>query len=396
MFYCSQLLSIIVFFFLYLSAPFVADFYDNPDLVLIMRILSLRIPLSVINSIQHAYVSRHMMFKRFFWSTLLGTIGSGIIAIVLAYKEAGVWALVAQIFAITIIDTIVLFITVPWYPKLLFSWDKGKRLLSFGWKILVAELSGNFFGQLRNLLVGKFFSSTELGIYNRGQQFPYLLYNNIGTAITSVLFPAMSNCGSNYLEVKNIARKSTRLIAYILFPVLLTMLLVAKPMVILLLTEQWEECIPFVQYMCIDYMIAIWGIVTLPMLRAIGRSDVILNLEIIKKPVFFILLVIGLMTNIHIVAISMILYELYGCVVNLYYVQKLTGYTMTESLMDVLPSLYLCMLALLPVYLESFLPINNLYMIIVQIASAILSYYLFSVFSKNENYEYLKCLIQKK
>lgn len=334
-FYCSLLLSVIIYFVIYCCAPFIADYYNIEQLTLVTRVFALKIPLSVYNSIQHTYVSRHMLFKRFFLSTLVGTVLSGIIGIFLAYHGWGVWALIAQCFVNTIGNTLILAITVSWWPKLLFDWSSAKKLMDYGWKILASNLMGEFFGQLRNLVVGKYFSAASLAIYNRGQQIPSLIYNNIGTSVTSVLFPAMSNYSDNIAVVKEYTSKSTRVTAYLLFPIFATLIVVARPLIIILLTEKWIECVPFLQFISVDYCIAIWGIGVLPAIKAVGKSNVVLKLEFVKKPIFLLLLIIGIRIGLLAVAITMIIYELVGTITNLISCKRHINYSFVDSFRDI-------------------------------------------------------------
>lgn len=155
-FWCSLLCSFLIYSILFMCAPFIGDFYNNTSLVLIIRIFGLKVPLSVYNSIQHAYVSKYMMFKKFFFSTLFGTIISGIIGILCAYMKAGVWALVVQYLINTIVDTVILMVTVKWYPKFRFSKKSAKLLMNYGSKILLADLSGTFLDNFVIWLLEKF------------------------------------------------------------------------------------------------------------------------------------------------------------------------------------------------------------------------------------------------
>ena len=164
--------SILVYLILFIAAPFIEKFYDMQGLALILRVFALRIPLSAYSAIQHAYVERHMIFKRYFFSTLGGTLISGVVGIIMAYKGFGAWALIAQYFTNTIVDIIVLSITVPWHPEFVFSWKSAKSMMNYGWKILAADLSGTFFDQLRSLIVGKGYTSADLAFYNKGNQLP--------------------------------------------------------------------------------------------------------------------------------------------------------------------------------------------------------------------------------
>lgn len=339
MFYCSLACSILIYIIVFGAAPFISAFYKEESLCLLVRVFALKIPLSVYNSIQHAYVSRHMMFKRFFWSTLLGTVVSGIIGIILAYKGAGVWALVAQYFINMIIDTVVLKITVPWKLKKEFSVERAKSLLAYGWKILVADLSGTFFNQLKSLLIGRYYTKSDLAYYNKGQQFPELLYSNISIAVSSVMFPAIANYSDDCKRVKYVTRKAVRILSYIIMPLLLGMAAVSDILIPILLTDKWQESVVFVKILCIDYVITSVAVVPFQAIKAIGQSNSILKMEIIKKPIYVILLVIGIKTNVYMVAVVMVIYDVYGSIVNSVLVRKYISYSYKEQLADILPSL---------------------------------------------------------
>lgn len=203
-FYCSFMISILIYFVLFAVAPIIADFYNTPTLIPILRVFSLRIPISSYNSIQHAYVSRNMLFKKFFFSTLFGTILSGVFGVVAAYHGLGAWALIIQYMTNTIVDTIVLRFTIDWHLKIKFSKQSASSLMKYGWKILVADLSGTFFEQLRSLIIGKVYLTSDLAFYNRGKSFSSLIMDNISTAMMSVLFPDLSNKVDDIQQLKKL------------------------------------------------------------------------------------------------------------------------------------------------------------------------------------------------
>lgn len=389
MFYCSLASSVIVYSVIFLCAPYISEFYNMHELTLVTRVFALRIPLSVYNSIQHAYVSRHMMFKRFFFSTLFGTVLSGVVGILLALNGFGVWALISQYFVNTIVDTLVLAFTVHWYPKLLFSRSSAAELMSYGWKILFAEFSGNFFGQLRSLVIGRYYSASDLAIYNKGQQIPGLIYTNIGTSITTVLFPAMANINDDKEDIKRILRESTQILSYVLFPILIGLACVSKTFVITLFTEKWIAAVPFVIWMCFDYCIAVWGINILPALKAIGESGIVLKLEFLKKPVFIVLLIVGVKTNLTAVAITMVLYELYGTLVNIISSKKYLDYSLKESVSDIFPALIQSLIMGAAVYLLQFIGWSSFVTLMIQVICGIILYIVMSAFTHNRSFMFI-------
>ena len=178
-FYFNFFMCIVLYIGMFLAAPIIAGFYGDSSLIPIIRVISLTIVISGVKGIQQSYVSRNMLFKRFFFATLGGTIFSAFLGIGLAYAGFGVWAIVAQQLSNTAIDTLILWITVKWRPQKMFSWNRLKGLLSFGWKLLVSSLLDTVYNNLRNLIIGKFYSSADLAYYNQGDKFPKLIVTNI-------------------------------------------------------------------------------------------------------------------------------------------------------------------------------------------------------------------------
>ena len=182
-FHCSLIFSFVIYGLIYLCAPLIGEFYRNDSLVWVVRIFALQLPLSSFNSIQQAYVSRHMAFRKIFVSTTIATILSGIFGILFAINDFGVWALVFQTILSTTFQTIVLFLEIPWRPKFEFSMQSARELIGYGWKVFGASFLGTFFNELRNLIIGRFYSPADLAYYNRGSRMPDLIANNIDTKI---------------------------------------------------------------------------------------------------------------------------------------------------------------------------------------------------------------------
>ena len=289
-FYANIVFSCFLYVIIFLVSPVVADFYASPILCPVLRVLGLRIPVAAINSVQQAYVSRHMLFKKFFFSTLFGTLLSGVVGCVMAYMGFGIWALVAQYLVNTSVDTIVLWFTVRWRPDFVFSFSRVKVLLSYGWKLLLSGLLDTGYTQLRSLIIGKKYTSADLAYYNRGQQYPQLVVTNINTSISSVLFPAISKCQDDLSRVKSMTRRAIKTSCYIMWPLMIGLGVIAEPLVSFMLTDKWLPCVPYLQIACFTY--AFWPIHTanLEALKAIGRSDIFLQLEILKKGIGLVLL----------------------------------------------------------------------------------------------------------
>lgn len=395
-FYCSLGMSFVVYGVMFFASPQIAVFYEMPELVLIIRLFSLRIPLSAFSAIQHAYVERHMLFKRYFFSTLFGTVASGVVGIALAYIGFGVWALIAQYFTNTIIDILVLLVTIEWKPKLMFSVQSAKNMMSYGSKILLADLSGTFFDQLRSLIIGKIYTSSDLAFYNKGNQLPNLITTNISASIMSVLFPAISNINDDNERVKILTRKSTKTMAYMIMPMLLGLACVSKPLTVILFTEKWLETVPYIQILSIACAVGMIGTVSLQTIKAVGKSDIVLKLEFIKKPVYVVLLIIGVIIGPLAVAMTMLIYNIFGSLVNAYQLSRVVKYSLGEQIIDLGSAFIMCIVMCGLVYPISFLKINYWLMIGLQIFVGVASYWIMSSTTHNESYYAIRNLIKEK
>lgn len=388
-FYFNIVFSIILYCILFALAPYIADFYNMKILSMVLRVLGLRVIIAGINSVQQAYVSRHMLFKRFFWSTLFGTVLSGIVGIVMAYMGFGVWALVAQYLTNTSIDTIVLWFTVRWRPNFVFSFSRMKKMFSYGWKLLCSGILDTGYNQLRSLIIGKIYSSSELAYYDKGQQYPNLIVININTSISSVLFPAISQEQDNKSRVKDMTRRAIKTSSYIMWPLMIGLAVIAEPLISLMLTDKWLPCVPYLQIACFTY--GFWPIHTanLEAMKALGRSDLFLKLEIIKKVIGILILIIAMRYGVMAIALSSIMATIISSFINAYPNRDLLNYSYIEQLKDILPTIGLSIMMGIIVYTVKFFNVNNFFQIVIQIVLGGIIYLLGSKVFHFETYEYL-------
>lgn len=394
-FYINIAISIVLYGIIYVSAPFIADFYDLAVMKPALRVLGIRIIVAAINSIQQAYVSRNMLFKRFFWSTLFGTLLSGIVGVTMAYHGFGVWALVAQYLTNTCTDTVVLWFTVRWRPELRCSWKRAKGLLSYGWKLLVSALIDTGYNQLRSLIIGKIYTSEDLAFYNQGDKYPSLIVTNINSSISGVLFPAMAKYQNNPEKVKQMTRRSIQVSSYIMWPLMVGLGVIAEPLVRILLTEKWLPCVPFLRIFCFTY--GLWPIHTanLQALNAMGRSDLFLKLEIIKKIIGLGLLVVSIQYGPLAIAWSLVISGVASTFINSYPNVRLLKYKYTEQLKDLLPPLALALVMAIIIYPVGFLHFSSAVIMMLQMVIGGGVYIALSVISKNQSFSYLCGFVKK-
>lgn len=341
MFWCTFVFSIILYFILFQTAPSVGQFYNNNQVVSVLRVLSLKIPLASINTIQHAYVSKHMQFKKFFFSTLGGTVISGIVGIIFAYMGAGVWALVAQYLINSTIDTIVLLITVKWHPQFVFEKDEAIKLFNFSWKVTGAAFLNEVYTEIRSLIIGKVYSAADLAYYNKGNQFPSVLITNINSAINTVFFPVMASMQDEIRKLKNFARKSLKISSFIIFPLMAGLIGTAEVLVKVLLTEKWLPSVPYLRILCIFYASLPLQSINWQLLKAVGRSDICLKLEIVKKAIGFALILGTMFISVEALAGSTAIFSIVSMFINMIPNRKIIDYKIREQLCDIFPNLLL-------------------------------------------------------
>lgn len=379
---------------LFLAAPLIAAFYNIDELVPVVRVLGLTLVISGVKNVQQAYVSRTMQFKRFFFATLGGTIGAAIIGIAMAYYGFGVWALVAQQIFNATVDTIILWVTVKWRPKRIFSWKRLKVLFSFGWKLLASALLETFYNNIRQLIIGKLYTSSDLAQYNRGKQFPDLIVSNINTSIDSVLLPVMSKLQDDPKQIKAMTRRSIKTSTYIMAPLMMGLAFCAESIVGLILTDKWLPCVPFLRIFCITYMFYPIHTANLNAIKAMGRSDLFLKLEIAKKIVGMALLLSTMWFGVMAMAYSLLISSVTSQIINSWPNRKLLNYRYLDQLKDILPGIALAIFMGCCVNLVGLLHLSNTVTLLIQIPMGAAIYIGASAALRLESYEYLMGLIR--
>lgn len=388
-FYFNFIVCLILYIIMFVSAPCIADFYKDSNLITIIRVISLTLIISGVKGVQQSYVSRNMLFKRFFFSTLGGTIFSAVLGIIMAYAGFGVWAIVFQQLSNNAIDTLILWITVKWRPIKKFSWIRLKHLLSFGWKMLASSLLDTVYNNLRNMIIGKLYTSADLAFYNQGDKFPKLIVTNINTSIDSVLLPTMSNEQDNHVRVKDMTRRAIKISTYIMAPLMIGLAFCARPIVQLVLTDKWLPCVPYLQIFCVSYLF--WPIHTanLNAIKAMGRSDLFLKIEIIKKFIGMILLIITMNISVMAMAYSLLISGLISQIINSWPNRYLLKYSYIDQIKDILPNIVIALIIGGFVYFISYLNLPILVSLVVQILSGGIIYLILSILTKNDSFIYL-------
>lgn len=338
---CSSALFLSIFIagalylLLFLMTPTIAKFYSQPALVSIIRVLALTLFIGAFQTVWSAVLIREMDFKKYFMSTLFGVTGSAIIGITMAYKGFGVWALVFSQLSNSALLTLMLWITVRWRPKLIFSLDRIKALYRFSFNVLLTSLVGIFTDSIYGLAIGKKYSSADLAYYNKGNEFPYFITKNTTMTISTVILPVMAVKQDDVAGLKELLRKSIRLSSFIMFPVMVVLAVVAEPMVRVVLTDKWLPAVFFLQINCIGYFFMSAHTANMQALLAMGRSDITVKLEMTKSLIILVFFFISIPFGIYAMASLRAVASVAMLGINLYPNKRLLNYSFSELLRDI-------------------------------------------------------------
>lgn len=380
---------------LFFAAPLIAKGYKQPELTAIIRVLGLTVVVAGVKNVQQAYVSKTMQFKRFFFATLGGTLASAVIGIVMAYKGFGVWALVAQQLSNVTINTCVLWLTVGWRPKRMFSFERLRGLLRYGWKLLASALLDTVYNRLREIIIAIFYTDADLAFYNRGNALPNLIVENINSSIDSVLLPVLSAEQDHKEQVREMTRRAIKVSSYAIMPLMMGLAVCAEPLIRLLLTEKWLPCVPYLRIFCFTYSFYPLHTANLNAIKAMGRSDLFLILEIVKKAVGIAALLLTMRLGVYPMALSLLAVSVLSQIINAWPNRKLLGYSYGKQLTDLLPTIVLAVLMGACVYPVSLLGLSDILTLLIQVPLGILVYVLGSRLFKVDSFEYLMSIAKK-
>ena len=388
-FYFNIFMCIALYLVLFFLAPLMSRFYGMAELTDIIRVMGLSLIVSGVRNIQRAFVSRKLQFKRFFFATIGGTLGAAALGIWMAYRGFGVWALVAQGLFNNVVGTVILWLTVKWRPKRVFSFTRFRGLFSFGWKLLVSDLINTVYNNLRQLIIGKMYTTQSLAMYNRGYMIPNVFVININSAIDSVLFPVMSSAQDDVNMIRAMTRRSIRVSSYIMWPVMMGIAACSTPLVSILLTDKWLPCVPFLIIFCISYAFLPLQTANLNAIKALGRSEIYLKLEIIKKIVGFAILAATMWFGPLVMAASNLLFAVINYLINAFPNRKLLNYSYGQQIMDAAPPMLLSAFMFGTVYCVRFLELSNWLTLIIQIPLGVLIYVGGTKLFKLDSFDYI-------
>jgi O-antigen/teichoic acid export membrane protein len=396
-FYFNILISVIVYFILFFSSPAIGAFFEEPKLVLILKILSLTLLFDAFAIVQRARLTKRIDFKLQTKISIIASVSSGIIGILMAYEGFGVWSLVAKILSRHALISIFLCIWNRWIPTLEFSIKAFKDMFSFGSKLLLSGLINTAYRNVYKLIIGKFFSAADLGYFTRAEQFKNLPSQNLTTVIQRVSYPVLSTLQNDMQKLKQSYRKLIRSTMLITFVLMLSLAAIARPLIITLIGDHWLPSVIFLQLLCFEGIIYPLSAINQNMLKVQGRSDLYLKLEIIKKILAIPVIVIGIFISIEAIIIGMIINSFIAYILNSYYSGKMIGYSNYDQLKDILPSFLLGLsIGLVLLLLDCFIPLPVSLILIMQITSGIILFIFLSELFKMKDYKYIKDSVVEK
>lgn len=357
-FYTNLAISIVGFFLLFLAAPYIALFFEHPLLEDLVRVTGLVIIIRAFAIVQSAILTKRVDFKTQTKASLISSVLSGVMGITAALVGFGVWALVIQQVSRNLLNTLFLWIYSKWLPLFVFSRDSFITMWSFGWKVMATNLISSIWNELNQVVIGKCYSPSTLGLYSRAYQFSFLCSANLTNVIQRVSFPVLSNIQDEKERLREGYQRIIRTTMLISFVIMLGMAASAKSMVFCLVGDKWIDCVPMLQILCFSMMLYPLHAINLNMLQVKGRSDLYLKLEIVKKCILVIPLLLGIFVGIYSMLLGGVVTGLICYYLNAYYSGNLINYSFKDQISDILPSFCIALLMAVIVYLVGVLPFS--------------------------------------
>lgn len=397
-FFTSFAIALILYIVLFVMAPYIASAYNKPILIPVIRVMSVTLPINAIKSIVCAYVSATLQFKKFFFATISGTIASAVVGVLMAVYGFGVWALVAQQMTNATIDTLILYLSTHLKFRPVVSFQRLSSLWKYGWKVLLSSLIGTAYMEINPLFIGLRFSTSDLSFYEKGRSFPSLISSTTTNTLSAVLFPFLSKFQDDKDGLLKYTRKYISVTSYVVFPLMIGLCAVGDKFIELLLTDKWIDAVPYLRIFCVASMFDMINIGNCETIKAMGRSDIFLIMEIIKKAGYF--LVIGMFLLFSdspvILACSSLFCTVIAITVNSIPNKHLIAYSYKYQAQDLALNLISSLImGGVVLCLGYCIPLETFPLLLVQILSGVIIYLLLSLLCKNKNmYLILEILLQ--
>lgn len=392
-FYSNLGISLVVYIILFLSAPYIADFYGIPILKDVTRVSALSFIFNGLTSVQYAKMDIELKFKKRSILSIIGIAISGLTGILLAYNGMGVWALVFQGLVSSLLTGIILWVISGWKPSFTFSLTSFGHLFKFGGNLLASNIINTIYNNLYTLVIGKMFSPSMVGLYNRANGYARLPVSIVLDMATGVNFPILAKLQDDTPRLINAYKKLLSVPFYLLYPILTYLLVMADSIIVFLIGEKWLPCVPFLRILCVCYMFLPLNSVNLNLLYVKGRSDLALKLEFVKKPLGFLILFASIPLGIIWMMVGRTLYSICVFGINCFYTKKILNFGFIEQTKIIAPIMlnsalmggccYVATIWISSVFLKIFLGL----------VVSVFIYWLISIVRKDSNYVEVKDII---
>lgn len=336
-FYFNIFISFLCYTTLYISAPYIADFYKQPQLEILTKVQGLIVIINAFSMIQRTKLIINMNFKTQAKASLISVLLSSILSIFTAYLGFGVWALIIQTLSFSILNTILLNIYSPWLPKKTFSKRSFKYLFSFGSKLLLSNLIDTIYNNIYQIIIGRIFSASQLGLFSQAKNLSYIPAMTLTSVIQRVTYPMLSHINNSNKNFDSIYLLTLKLTATIVFPLLMGLAIISQPLISIILGENWSYAATLLSILCVGYMLYPIHAINLNLLQVKGRSDLFLKLEIIKKLIVTAVLIITVPLGLEAICVGIVAQSYLALLINTYYTGKLTSINIKKQCKSIFP-----------------------------------------------------------
>ena len=358
MFFTNMAMSIVMFIFLYVLAPYIAFFFARDELVNLCRVMGVILIIQAFSLTQTTILTKEIDFKTKTKASLISAIVSGIVGIGMAYADLGVWALVGQQISRNFLYSVMLWVLVHWWPKLSFSCDSFLYMWGFGWKMMVSGLLNNIWNQLYQVVVGKFYSPATLGQYTRSKEYAGIFSQNFTVIIQRVSFPALAEVQEDPIRMVQAYRKIIKETMYVTIVCMLLLGAISEPLIYCLIGPQWGDAASYLPLICVSMVLYPLHSINLNMLQILGRSDILLILEVIKKIIGIIPLLLGIFIGIYSMLWGVVVTGVISFFLNSYFTGKKLNYSSWMQLKDISGSFAISVIISIIIYYLKYLPLS--------------------------------------
>lgn len=393
-FILNFLISILTYGTLWIAAPFIALFFEQPILKEITRFMGLTLFFYSLSIVQRAVYTQELKFKKIMIVEVLSSIITGVLAFLLAINGYGVWSLATNYVALSFFNFLFFYVSNPWFPKTFISVRSFKRLFGFGSNLLVSGLIATFYNHIYKIIIAKYFSASMLGYYVQANNFKTIFSRNITSAIQTVTYPLLSKTKDDLVRLKIGTRKVIQITSFFVFPGMIGMALVAEPLVISTLGNEWKKVIPMLQLLCVSGILYHLHAINLNIIKVVGRSDLYLRIEIIKKINKTLVIIIALQFGFWELLVGSVINSYISLFINMYYSNKLIDYSIKEQMSDISKVLLLTLPMLITLLLINIFALSSpILKLFVLVTSGALVYTTTNIIFKSEVRQILLMLI---